>query len=155
MIRDRVRISMLTVVLAAAFTAVSSPPVQADDNGWRHNHTWEVVSQTTMSTAIAGEGVATVRIPGQPVQLYFTSGSTIPDAIKAEGWGHIGDSDSLHGFIFDPYQLTVGTVTKKMMMVTTPTGQQYEYVHELTGDEMTANANAYAAVSPDGQGSGW
>ncbi|WP_163572528.1 hypothetical protein [Fodinicola feengrottensis] len=42
-------------------------------------------------------------------------------------------------------------MTKKMMLVTTPGGQRYEYVHQLGDGETTANANAYTTVSPDGQ----
>jgi hypothetical protein len=148
MTRDRVRLGMLAVVLATALTGLSSPPAQADNN---HSHSWRIVGQTTMSSSTAGEGVATVRTPDGPLRVYYTGGGTIPAAQKAEGWGHIGDPDSLRGYIFDPYQQTVGVVTKKMMLVTTPTGQQYEYVHELTGDETTVNANAYTTASPDGQ----
>jgi hypothetical protein len=36
------------------------------------------VDKTTVSAAVGGEGVATVRLPGQPAQLRYTAGNTIP-----------------------------------------------------------------------------
>lgn len=142
----RVRLGVLTVALAAALSALSM--TQADA---AQLHGWRVVGQTTVSDAVAGEGVATVRVPGQPVRTYYTDGATIPAPIQAEGWGHIGDPDSLDGYIFDPYQQIVAAPTQKMFMVTTPTGQQYEYTHQMADDEQAVNAAAFAAVSPDGQ----
>jgi hypothetical protein len=136
------------VLFAALLTTVAAPAAVANDN---HHDAWHVVDKTTVSTAVGGEGVATVRLPGQPAQLHYTAGNTIPANLKAEGWGHIGDPDSLHGYIFDPYQQTTATITQKMMLVTTPSGQQYEYTHTLAGDEIAANSNAYTAVTPDGQ----
>jgi hypothetical protein len=136
------------VLFAALITAVVAPAAVAGDN---HHDAWRVVDKTTVSAAVGGEGVATVRLPGQPAQLRYTAGNTIPANLKAEGWGHIGDPDSLHGYIFDPYQQTTATITQKMMLVTTPDGQSYEYTHTLAGDEIVPNANAYTAVTPDGQ----
>ena len=139
---------MTAVLFAALTTAVAAPAALADDT---HHDAWRVVDKTTVSAAVGGDGVATVRLPGRPAQLHYTAGNTIPANLKAEGWGHIGDPDSLHGYVFDPYQQTTATITRKMMLVTTPTGQQYEYTHTLSGDEIVPNANAYTAVTPDGQ----
>jgi len=136
------------VLFAAMLTTVAAPAAVATD---AHHESWHVVDKTTVPAAVGGEGVATVRLPGQPAKLYYTAGNTIPANLKAEGWGHIGDSDSLHGYVFDPYQQTTATITQKMMLVTTPTGQQYEYTHPLGPDEVVANSNAYTAVTPDGQ----
>jgi hypothetical protein len=136
------------VLFAAMLTTVAAPAALAND---AHHESWHVVDKTTVPAAVGGEGVATVRLPGQPAKLYYTAGNTIPANLKAEGWGHIGDSDSLHGYVFDPYQQTTATITQKMMLVTTPTGQQYEYAHTLGPDEVVANSNAYTAVTPDGQ----
>lgn len=112
---------------------------------------WTVVDQTTVSDAVAGEGVATVRVPGRPVRIDYTDGATIPANIKAEGWGHIGDPDSFRGFVVDPYQQTVPTPTQKMFLVTTPGGQQFEYTHTMADDELAVNAAAFDAISPGGQ----
>jgi hypothetical protein len=144
---------MLAVALAGAVTvlAVPSTPAAPSMSGDHGRDGWHVVSQTTVSDAVAGEGVATVRAPGQPMRVYYTDGATIPAAILAQGWGHVGDPDSWHGYIVDPYQQVVTTPTEKMFMVTTPDGRQYEYTHQITGDEQPVNANAYAAVTPDGR----
>lgn len=112
---------------------------------------WTVVDQTTVSDAVAGEGVATVRVPGQPPRVYYTDGATIPANIKAEGWGHIGDPDSFRGFIVDPYQQIVPAPTQKMFLVTMPNGQQFEYTHTMADDEIAVNAAAFDAISPNGQ----
>jgi len=79
------------VLFAALITAVVAPAAVAGDN---HHDAWRVVDKTTVSAAVGGEGVATVRLPGQPAQLRYTAGNTIPANLKAEGWGHIGDPDS-------------------------------------------------------------
>jgi hypothetical protein len=136
------------VLFAAMLTTVAAPAALATE---AHHEGWHVVDKTTVPAAVGGEGVATVRLPGQPMKLYYTAGNTIPANLKAEGWGHIGDSDSLNGYVFDPYQQTTATITQKMMLVTTPTGQQYEYTHTLGPDEVVPNSNAYTAVTPDGQ----
>jgi hypothetical protein len=142
----RARLGVLVVAVAATLTALSTTQADAaQSTGWR------VVGQTTVSDSVGGEGVATVRVPGEPLLIHYTNSTTIPTAIAAQGWGHIGDPDSLHGYVFDPYQQVVTTPTEKMFLVTTPTGQQYEYTHTMTDDEQAVNANAYAAVSPDGQ----
>ena len=111
------RLGVLTVAAAAALVGVAGPANAAQIKGWT------VVDQTTVSDAVAGEGVATVRVPGQPLRIDYTDGATIPANILAEGWGHIGDPDSLHGYVFDPYQQVVAAPTEKMFLVTTPTGQ--------------------------------
>jgi hypothetical protein len=155
MIGNRARLGASGVALAAAligFTGLAAPsataaPAQYDLSGWR------VIGQTSEPDSVAGEGVATVRAPGKAMWIDYTDGATIPAPILAQGWGHIGDPDSWHGYVFDPYQqpATVTTVTEKMFMVTTPAGQQYEYTHQLSDDEIGPNAAAYDAVSPDGQ----
>lgn len=128
----------LTVLLAAA--ALLTIPASA--NAARITG-WTVVGQTTVSDAAAGEGVATVRVPGQPARIHYTDGATIPADIQAEGWGHIGDPDSLHGYVFDPYQQIVAAPTQKMFLVTTPTGRQFEYTHTMSDDEQAVNAAVY------------
>jgi hypothetical protein len=78
--------------------------------------------------------------------LLYRGDSSIPRAVKAEGWVHVGDPDSCQGYLFDAYQ---GLATSKMYQVTTPAGDQHQYVHALEGDELMNNS--YVAVAPDGQ----
>jgi hypothetical protein len=140
------RVGVLTVALAAVLTTMSTGPASA-----AQIHGWRIVGQTSVSTAVGGEGVATVRVPGTAARTYFTAGPAIPAPIQAEGWGHIGDPDSLRGYVFDPYQQVIPAPTKKMFMVTTPAGQQFEYTHQMADDELAVNAAAYDAISPNGQ----
>jgi hypothetical protein len=140
------RVGVLVVALATALTTFSAGQASA-----AQIRGWQVVGQTSVLTAAAGEGVATVRVPGQAVRTYFTAGPAIPAPIQAEGWGHIGDPDSRNGFIFDPYQQIIPAPTMKMFMVTTPTGQQFEYTHQMADDELAVNAAAYDAITPNGQ----
>jgi len=149
---NKVELAGLVVALAGAVTALAAPATTSDPSAVATpDFGWHVVDATNVSDSVAGEGVATVRLPGQPMRIYYTDGATIPAAIQAQGWGHIGDPDSWHGYIFDPYQQIVAAPTEKMFMVTTPAGRQYEYTHRISGDEQQVNAAAYAAVSPDGQ----
>jgi hypothetical protein len=62
--------AVLTVALAA-LTALSTGQASA-----AQIHGWRVVAQASEVTAVAGEGVATVRVPGQPALTYFTDGAS-------------------------------------------------------------------------------
>lgn len=133
-----------TAVLAmtGAASACPSGPIKG----------WHQTAHTTADNKISGEGLTTLRLPGQPPQLVYRAGPSIPQPLKDEGWGHVGDPDSLRGYLFDVYQDTrTPTPTTKMYLVTTPSGQTTEFVHPLLADEPAANANAQTAVTPDGQ----
>jgi hypothetical protein len=150
----RLRSGALAIAAAAALTGFAAPSALAAPSipAFQING-WHVIGQTSEPDAIAGEGVATVRAPGKPMWIDYTDGATIPASIINQGWGHIGDPDSWRGYIVDPYQqpASVTPVTKKMFMVTTPSGAQYEYVHQLSDDEIGPNAAAFDTVTPDGQ----
>jgi hypothetical protein len=132
------------LILGSAGTAMahSSGPI----SGWRQT------GHTTVSTDDGGEGLATVHPAGGPSYLYYRNGTIIPQPLKDEGWGHVGDPDSQRGYLFDAYQNTKDTpAPNKMFLVTTPSGQSYEYTHTLTAEEPPANANSTVAVTPDGR----
>ncbi|MFI5609791.1 hypothetical protein [Amycolatopsis sp. NPDC051903] len=113
---------------------------------------WRVIGKTSVANSISGEGITTLRLPGRAPQTVYRNGTTIPQALKDEGWGHVGDPDSLRGYTFDVYQDTVtNPPTSKMYLVTAPSGETTEFVHPLRADEPAANANAQVAVTPDGQ----
>ena len=82
-----------------------------------------------------------------PYELYRGLQS-VPDDLKAQGWTHIGDPDSSHGYIFDAYQ-GPATGNSKMFLVTTPSGQSFEHLHALVKGELYNNS--FVAVSPDTQ----
>jgi hypothetical protein len=113
---------------------------------------WTQIDHTTASNAISGEGIATVYPHGAAPYIYYRAGGVISQPLKDAGWGHVGDPDSRGGYIFDAYQNTKDNpATNKMFLVTTPTGESYEYTHTLLPEEPAVNANASVAVSPDGQ----
>ncbi|MGV9360299.1 hypothetical protein [Amycolatopsis sp. NPDC003731] len=117
-----------------------------------HGSGWRQVGHTTAENRISGEGLATLRRPGHAPELVYRNGATIPQPLKDEGWGHVGDPDSLRGHVFDVYQDTrTPTPTTKMYLVTQPDGTTTEFVHPLQSDEPAVNANAQVAATPDGQ----
>jgi len=112
---------------------------------------WHRVEAGTVSAAIGNEGIGTVRTAAGS-EVYYRGGGGIPQALKDEGWGHVGDTDSVRGYVFDAYQWTkTAPATTKMFLATTPAWVSYEYVVPLGADEAPVNSNAYVTVSPDGQ----
>ena len=109
---------------------------------------WTTVGSYTENTLYAGEGVATVSQQGhRPYQLYRGLAS-VPSNLKAQGWAHIGDPDSIDGYIFDAYQ-GPSSGKSKMFLVTTPSGQSLQYLHTLVQGELYNNS--FVAISPDSQ----
>ena len=109
---------------------------------------WTTVGSYTQNTLYAGEGVATVFQRGhKPYELYRGLAS-VPSNLKAQGWAHIGDPDSVDGYIFDAYQ-GPSSGTSKMFLVTAPSGRSLEYLHTLVPGELYNNS--FVAVSPDSQ----
>ena len=85
-----------------------------------------MVASSVENTLVAGEGVATVSEPGHSPYELYRGIESVPDAQKTQGWTHIGDPDSIHGYIFDAYQ-GPSSGNSKMFLVTTPSGQSFEY----------------------------
>lgn len=109
---------------------------------------WTKISSNTENTLYAGEGVTTVAESGHsPYELYRGLAS-VPSNFKSEGWAHIGDPDSANGYIFDAYQ-GPSSGHSKMFLVTTPSGQSFEYLHRLVRGELYNNS--FVAISPNRQ----
>src|SRR4051794_12072639 len=141
---------MRRLVVLAAATAVTliGSTAQACPTGPLRG--WRQVDHTTVSATTGNEGVATVRPPHGEARLLFRGAGAIPQQLKDEGWGHVGDPDSTRGYVVDAYQNTRDVpAPNKMFLVTTPTGQSYEYVHKLQPEEPAANANAQVTITPD------
>lgn len=142
--RATVRITaVLAAMLTLSGTATAAPGPIA---GWRQ------VGHTAVDIKFSNEGIATVRQPGKAASLIYRGSGAIPQAQQDKGWGHVGDVDSHRGYVVDAYQNTREVpAPNKMFLVTTPTGQSYEYVHKLTPEEPPANANSAVAITPDGR----
>ncbi len=109
---------------------------------------WAAVGNYDQNTLFAGEGVTTVfKSRGRSHELYRGLAS-IPSTLKAQGWAHIGDPDSLYGYVFDAYQ-GPSSLGSKMFLVTTPSGKTFEYVHRLVPSELYNNS--FVTISPGGQ----
>ena len=94
---------------------------------------WTTVGSYTQNTLYAGEGVATVFQRGHKPDEIYRGLASVPSNLKAQGWAHIGDPDSVAGYIFDAYQ-GPSSGTSKMFLVTTPSGPELGVpAHPRTG----------------------
>ena len=130
---------------ATAPTAVSTHAASAADaiSGWTETTSY------LEGTLGAGEGVATVDpTSGSPYVLYRGT-TSIPLSLDIAGWTHVGDPDSVNGYIFDAYQNSSSSSNEKMFLVTTHSGATYQYVHTLVSGELYNNS--FDTISPDTQ----
>jgi hypothetical protein len=100
------------------------------------------------NTLSAGEGVATVFPPHLGRYELYRGIQSVPSSLAAQGWTHIGDPDSVDGYLFDAYQ-GPSSGSSKMFLVTTPSGDSFEYLHTLVPSELYNNS--FATISPDRQ----
>ena len=127
----------------AASTTILGPESTTGIAGWTNT------THYLEGTLSAGEGVTTVDpVGGSESELYRGSGS-IPLAMDIAGWTHIGDPDSIDGYVFDDYQNSSSSASTKLYTVTTPSGSVYQYTHTLVSGELYNNS--WVAVSPDTQ----
>ena len=82
---------------------------------------WTAVGSYVQSTLSAGEGLATVSPPRHKAHQLYRGIASISSDLKAQGWAHIGDPDSVHGYVFDAYQ-GPSSGSSKMFLVTNPSG---------------------------------
>ena len=139
------------IVLAAGIETATS--ARAISNGLVQGSNediagWTMVASSVENTLGAGEGVATVTQLGHDPYELYRGLQSVPDDLKAQGWTHIGDPDSSHGYIFDAYQ-GPATGNSKMFLVTIPSGKSFEYIHTLVKGELYNNS--FVAISPDAQ----
>ena len=109
---------------------------------------WRLLGSYDHNSVTAGEGVATVSRPGHGGYDVYRGLLSVPQGLAAEGWTHIGDPDSVDGFIIDAYQ-GPSTRRSKMFLVTAPSGATVQYVHTLVAGEMYNNS--FVAISPGAQ----
>lgn len=141
MVRPAVGTALALALVAAGATtaAAAGGPI----TGWTQTGSY------LEGTLGAGEGVATVDPPGASEYELYRGTTSIPLALAVEGWTHVGDPDSVGGYLFDAYQNSSSSAGKKMFLVTTPSGATYQYVHTLVSGELYNNS--FDAVSPDSQ----
>ncbi|GGJ50918.1 hypothetical protein [Streptomyces brasiliensis] len=105
---------------------------------------WVRTGTSYTDTPGGGQGLAS-RADGS---LLYRGLLDIPLDLRIKGWNHVGDPDIAQGHVFDAYQ-GADDATSKMYAVTTPSGQRFDYVHQLNPGEKVNNS--FATVSPDGQ----
>jgi hypothetical protein len=129
-----------TVVLGSVLAAVLAvaAPASAATN-------WVAVGSDHARALDEGQGLAKI-VRGNSVEFRYTGVGTIPAAVSAEGWNHVGDPDSIGGYYIEPYQRDDGG--SKMFRVQAPDGTWSEYVHTLFSGE--ALNNSWVAISRDG-----
>jgi hypothetical protein len=128
----------------AVYDAVAGSRASASANGIAG---WTEVGSSLEGTLGAGEGVATVEPPGGNTYELYRGAGSIPLSLAVAGWTHVGDPDSVDGYIVDAYQNSSSSAGSKMFLVTTPSGVTYQYVHSLVSGELYNNS--FDAISPD------
>ena len=129
---------------ATAATA-ARPTRPVSTSGIAH---WRQLGTYTEPTLYAGEGLATVTLPGQGSTIVYRGLLSVPESLAAAGWTHIGDPDSADGYIVDAYQ-GPSTGNSKLFVVTTPSGTMIQYLHRLIPGELYNNS--FDAISPNAQ----
>ena len=109
---------------------------------------WRLENRFLVLAALGDQGLATLRRPGRSPTIVFRGDLSVPSSLRRQGWDHVGDPDSWHGYVFDAYPASPPT-TQKLFEVTTPAGATYQFVHPLAPGEMPNNS--FVAVTPDGQ----
>ena len=142
-------IACTAVFLVAGLEAQASATVGQSAQGSEGGIAgWTQTGSDDENTLSAGEGVATVFAPPHGTTELYRGLQSVPSNLKAQGWTHIGDPDSVHGYVIDAYQGPSSGKTK-MFFVTTPTGETLEYVHTLLPGELYNNS--FDAISPNSQ----
>ncbi|MDQ6839952.1 MAG: hypothetical protein M3137_16900 [Actinomycetota bacterium] len=106
---------------------------------------WHLIGHEARPGLVSDQGVTTT---DSPPSVVYRGVLTIPQAVGAQGWAHVGDPDSWHGNIVDAFQGLPGA-TAKLFVVTSPGGTRHSYTHPLDPGELLNNS--FVAVSPDGQ----
>jgi len=151
--RRRALTTAAAVALAAGAVFVGAP-AQAAGSALRPESAngiagWTNTTHYLEGTLSSGEGVTTVDPPGGSEYQLYRGTTSIPLSLAVAGWTHVGDPDSIDGYIFDDYQNSSSSATTKLYTVTTPSGTVYQYTHTLVPGELYNNS--WVAVSPDTQ----
>jgi hypothetical protein len=131
-------------VLTTVAAATSGPTKPVSRSGIAH---WRQVGSYVKDSVYAGEGLATVTRNGHG-RLLYRGLLSVPKSLAAEGWTHIGDPDSVDGYVIDAYQ-GPSSRPSKMFLVTRPSGTTVQYVHKLVRGELYNNS--FDAIAPGAQ----
>jgi hypothetical protein len=133
---SRAAVLLSTAVMALVILVAS--PAQAATH-------WVAIGSDHARALDESQGLATIVRPSG-TQIRYTGVGTIPADVRARGWDHVGDPDSVRGWYVEPYQRSDGG--SKMFRAQAPNGTWSEYVHTLAPGE--ALNNSWDAISVDG-----
>jgi hypothetical protein len=133
------------VAMSVAAAGVTGPTKPLSMTGIAQ---WRMVGSYNENSLTAGEGLVTVAGPGHGTHLIYRGILSVPKALTAEGWSHVGDPDAAGGYIIDAYQ-GPSSRHSKMFLVTRPSGSTVEYVHTLVSGELYNNS--FDAIAPGSQ----
>jgi hypothetical protein len=133
---------VLAVVLWVAGVVVSTSATQSFAAGrvGVESGSWVLRGWTTRPEDYTDQGLATLG-----TRLVTRGDDSVPAALAAAGWQHVGDPDAYRGYLLDAYQ-GAPTSRTKLFVLTTPTGARYRYVHPLLPGE--AYNNSFTAIAP-------
>jgi hypothetical protein len=135
----RGKIPLSAVGTTVALLAVTAGPAAAATS-------WTSAGSVTINPIVESQGLATMD-DATGASDHYTSVLTIPAAVSAEGWGHVGDPDGLSGYYIEPYESSSSGT--KMYRLQSPDGTWSEYTHTLASGE--AYNNSFDAIAPGGQ----
>lgn len=123
--------------LAAAFAAtlVLATPASAATS-------WVTIGSDRARAIDESQGLTVIR-RGSTVEYRYTGVGTIPAAVSARGYDHVGDPDSVAGWYVEPYQRA--DQNGKMFRAQSPSGVWTEHFHPLAPGE--AYNNSWTALS--------
>jgi len=138
----------LAGLLGAAGTAGAETAARADT--LPEAGPWQATGSYLVSSLFQNQGLATVRTSGGGSYLWY-DGNVVPPATVAAGWNHVGDPDSIRGYVAEPYQSGAAVPTAKMFRIWKPVpfAQPVDFTHRLAAGE--AMNNSFSAISPDAQ----
>ncbi len=108
---------------------------------------WQATGNYLVSSIFQNQGLATVDTSTGSFLWY--DGNVVPPGASAAGWNHIGDPDSIQGYVAEAYQSGAASPTAKMFRVWKPVpfAAPVDFVHKLMpGEEMN---NSFTAITPD------
>src|SRR5690348_16132830 len=115
LIHPRIRIfaaacaaGLLAAVLPASAAHAATPSTVATVSGWTQ------VTHYLESSLSADDGVATVNPPGGSAYQLYRGVASVPLSVLMEGYNHVGDPDSVNGYIFDAFQSGASSPSTKM-----------------------------------------
>lgn len=140
--------SLVVMIGVASLAAVPLAPAALASAVPASAGPWQLSGWRTVPAAHADQGVATVITSQGGERIVLRGDANVSAAMRANGWWHIGDPGSTHGYLLDAYQ-AIAAVRAKLFVLTSPDGRQSRWLHRLGPGEMINNS--FVAAAPSGR----